>query len=69
MILRFQTDRPWQTVQTQIRLLLENWFDQGLHFLLFHFSILKETEDLCLNFKLIAAIIFGVLRLTIFTVS
>ena len=30
MILSFRTDRPWQTVQTQIRLLLEVQSDQGL---------------------------------------
>ena len=35
MILSFQTDRSYQTVQTQIRLLLEEQSDQGLHFLLF----------------------------------
>ena len=31
MILRFRTDRPGQTVQTQIRLLLEEQSDLGLH--------------------------------------
>ena len=31
MILSFQTDRSGQTVQTQIRLLLEEQSDQGLH--------------------------------------
>ena len=36
MILNFQTDRSGQTVQTQIRLLLEEKSDQGLHCLLFH---------------------------------
>ena len=35
MILSFRTDRPWQTVQTQIRLLLEEQSDQGLHCLPF----------------------------------
>ena len=35
MILSFQTDRPGQTVQTQIRLLLEEQSDQGLHCLPF----------------------------------
>ena len=34
MILSFRTDRPGQTVQTQIRLLLEE-SDQGLHCLQF----------------------------------
>ena len=35
MILSFRTDMPWQTVQTQIRLLLEEQSDQGLHCLPF----------------------------------
>ena len=35
MILSFQTDRPGQTVQTVIRLLLEEQSDQGLHCLPF----------------------------------
>ena len=34
--LSFQTDRSKQTVQTHIRLLLEEQSDQGLHCLLFH---------------------------------
>ena len=36
MMLSFQTDMPGQTVQTQIRLLLEEQSDQGLHCLPFH---------------------------------
>ena len=36
MILNFWTDRSGQTVQTQIRLLLEEQPDQGLHCLLSH---------------------------------
>ena len=35
-ILSFLTGRPGQTVQTQIRLLLEEQSDQGFHCLLFH---------------------------------
>ena len=35
MILSFRTDRPGQTVQTQIRLLLEEQSDQVLHCLPF----------------------------------
>ena len=31
MILRFRTDRSGETVQTQIRLILEEHPDQGLH--------------------------------------
>ena len=36
MTLSFRTDSSRQTVQTQIRLLLEEQSDQGLHCLLFH---------------------------------
>ena len=36
MTLSFRTDRSEQTVQTQIRLLLEEQSDQGIHWLLFH---------------------------------
>ena len=36
MILSFWTDRSEQKVQTQIRLLLEEQSDQGLHCLPFH---------------------------------
>ena len=35
MILSFWTNRPLQTVMTQIRLLLEEQSDQGIHCLLF----------------------------------
>ena len=35
MILSFRTDMPGQTVQTQIRLLLQEQSDQGLHSLPF----------------------------------
>ena len=37
MVLSFRTDRSGQTVQTQIRLCLEEQSDQGLHCL--HFSV------------------------------
>ena len=40
MILSFRTDRSEQTVQTQIRLLLEEQSDQGLHCLPFHLHLL-----------------------------
>ena len=36
--LSFRPDRSGQTVQTQIRLLLEEQSDQGLHCLLFHLN-------------------------------
>ena len=42
MILSFRTDRFGQTVQTQIRLLLEEQSDQGLHCLLFHLHLFSE---------------------------
>ena len=54
MILSFWTDRSGQTVQTQIRLLLEEQSDQGLHCLLFHLHILAKYAmvlPLCLNFR------------------
>ena len=35
-ILSFRTNWPWQTAQTQTRLLLEEQSDLGLHCLLFH---------------------------------
>ena len=40
MILSFRTDRSEQTVQTQIRLLLEEQSDLGLHCLPFHLHLL-----------------------------
>ena len=42
MILSFRTDRPGQTVQTQIRLLLEEESDQGLHCLPFRLHLLDS---------------------------
>ena len=42
MIQSFRTDMSGQTVQTQIRLLLEEQSDQGLHCLLFHFHLFDE---------------------------
>ena len=41
MILNFRTDRSGQTVQTQIRLLLEEQSDQDLHCLIFHLHFLE----------------------------
>ena len=38
----FRTDRSGQTVQTQIRLLLREQSDQGLHCLLFHLYLLNK---------------------------
>ena len=45
MILNFWTDRSGQTVQTQIRLLLEEQSDQGLHCLLFHLHLLDKIHQ------------------------
>ena len=41
MIISFRTNRSEQTVQTLIRLLLEEQSEQGLHFLLLHLHILE----------------------------
>ena len=47
MTLSFRTDKSVQIVQTQIRLLLEELSDQGLHYLLFHLHLFDEIpEDL-----------------------
>ena len=54
MILNFQTDRSGQTVQTKIRLLLEEQSisllleeqsDQGLHCLLFHLHVFDKIPS------------------------
>ena len=42
MILSFRTEMSGQTVQTQIRQLLEEQSDQGLHCLLFHLHLFDE---------------------------
>ena len=44
MILSFRTDRTGQTVQTQIRLLLEEQSDQCLHCLLFSLHLFYEIQ-------------------------
>ena len=44
MILSFRTDSFGQTVHTQIRLLLEEQSDQGLHCLLFHLHLKVEIS-------------------------
>ena len=43
MILSFRTNMSGQTVQAQIRLLLEEQSDQGLHCLLFHLHLSEEN--------------------------
>ena len=42
MTLSFWTNRPWQTVPTQIRLVLEDQSDQGLHCLPFYLHLLYK---------------------------
>ena len=46
MTLSILTDRSGQTVQTQIRLLLEEQSDQGLHCLLFHLHLFDEISKI-----------------------
>ena len=75
MTLSFQTDRSGQTVQTQIRLLLEEQSDQGLHCLLFHwhcFELLMKYPmvwPFFLNFRLITAKFSSVRKFRNFTVN
>ena len=45
MVLNFRTDMSGQTVKTQIRLLLEEQSDQGLHFLLFHLYVFDKIPS------------------------
>ena len=45
MILNFRKDRSGQTVQTQIRLLLKEQSDQGLHCLLFHLHVFDKIPS------------------------
>ena len=48
---------PWHTVQTQIRLLLEEQCDQGLHCMPFALGFLDKFlhGKTCLNFSVITA--------------
>ena len=58
MILSFQTDRPGQTVQTQIRLLLKEQSDLGLHCLQFPLHLLDpflKVKPPCSTFRVITA--------------
>ena len=71
MILSFRTDRPGQTVQTQIRLLLEEQSNQGLHCLPFRlhrldsFSMVEPHNS---NFRVITTNFLSVRKLRIITV-
>ena len=62
MFLSFWTDRSGQTVQTQIRLLLEEQSDQGLHCLPFSLHLLDALLQgkVTANFRV--SEIFGFLR-------
>ena len=63
MILSFWTDRPGQTVQTQIRLLLEEQSDQGLHCLPFglhRLDSLLYSRANSSNFRVITMNFLGV---------
>ena len=80
--LMIQTDRPGQTVQTQIRLLLEEQSDQGLHcrnsliwvctvchsvcIVWTHYSLVKPHSS---NFRVIITNILGVRIFRKFTVN
>ena len=64
MILNFRTKRSGQTVQTQIRLLLEEQSDQGLHCLLFHLHVYDKVPlglTSLFEFKFLAAENLGTL--------
>ena len=70
MILSFWTDRSGQTVQTQIRLLLEEQSDQGLHclpFCLHLLDILLYGKPACSNVWMITAFFSGVRMFRNFT--
>ena len=70
--LSFWTDMSGQTVQTQIRLLLEEQSDQGLHCLPCHLHIFEKKKrkvwPLCLNFRKITAKFSGVRKFWNFTI-
>ena len=70
VFLSFRTDRSWQTVQTQIRLLLEEQSDQGLHCLQFPLYLLDASPS-CSTFSVITTIFWvseylGNLRYTVY---
>ena len=59
MILSVRTDRSGQTVQTQVRLFLEEQSDQGLHCLQFPLHLLmldSIVEPHCSNFRISTAV-------------
>ena len=61
-----------QTVQTQIRLLLEEQSDQGLHCLLFHLhhlEVLHHGRPLSSDFRVFTIKLVGVRKFRNFTVN
>ena len=71
MIQSSRTERSGQPVQTQIRLLLEEQSDQGLHCLLFHLHLFDEIPKgfaSFLNFRQITAKFSGIRKYRNFTV-
>ena len=72
MILSFMTDRSGQTVETQIRLPLEEQSDQGLHCLQFRLHLLDAllySKASLFNFRVITANFLGVQIFRSFTVT
>ena len=70
MTLSFWTKWSGQIVQTQIRLLLEEQFDQGLHYLQYCLHLLAALhEGKNLFFRMISAKFSGVRKFRNFTVS
>ena len=72
MIRSFLTDRSGQTEQTQIRLLLEEQSDQGLHCLPFHVHLLDTLLygiTFLFEFRGITSNISGVQKFRNFTVT
>ena len=64
--LNFRTDRFRQTVQTHIRLLLEEQSDQGLHCLLLHLHVFdKIPSGLASLFEILGELQQSFLRLKI----
>ena len=72
MVLSFWTDRPWQTVQTQIRLLLKEQSDQGLHCLSSCLHLLDKFlsgKTFLFKFSVTTANNLGFQKFRTFTVS
>ena len=71
MVLSFRTDMLWQSVQTKIRLLLEDQVDRGLHCLPFHLHLLDKSlygKTSLFEFSMITASTFGARKFQTFKV-